>query len=599
MQDHRETRYQPVQRIGRACLECRKKKTRCTGEEPSCRKCRRLHKACVYEISSTHRKDSFRSDDTESLHTSVAILSAKISRIEQILEELRDHLKGNSQRQVQSPAAVFEDDMAVYGTSQTSHSQLSIHNRGSLDTTLPIDRSAQMSLADDETKWLTVNSSVVAEGLDTYFKFCHNQPYSIFHEAQLRKRFVQNLIPRYLIFAILASAARFSNNPFYGSRNYETSVFYARKSWSSIVATCFAADRAADLTIIQTVTLLSIFDFTGSYNVYLGSCVDLLTLLAGKTRHGAAWVKIGLAVRLAQDLKIMMEEPVSLPNEEREERRRVFWSIYLLDRLVTCGRARPPAIVDSSCVLQLPIDEVAWKNCENYSTPNLETFASRDIPNTSGTGPFALIVLMAHTLSKVSQYVLQTPTSRGRQRPWDVNSEQASIDADLLCLEGLQMHTWTTTQLMQRYQSADGQIDQHSAGAAVFSRTLFHLSHCLLNHPFLFRLRIRNLESTIAPSLLARTFDVGWNHAKCMIEHISQARHAGIIAHTSFYSYCAAVACSILGLYLHSVSDWRREPSANLLDQALSFVDDLSGYWPNAASCVSCFYPDSKFILIN
>lgn len=283
----------------------------------------------------------------------------------------------------------------------------------------------------------------------------------------------------------------------------------------------------------------------------------------------------------------MLEESVVLPNEEKEERRRVFWSIYVLDRLVTCGRARPPAIVDSSCVLQLPIDEFAWKNCESYSTPNLETFVTRDISNTSGTGPFALTVLMAHILSKASQCVLQNPSSRGRQRPWDVNSEQALIEADLLCFEGLQMHTWTATQLMQRYRFADGNIDQHSAGAAVFSRTLFHLSHCLLSHPFLFRLRVQDLESTMPPSLLGRTFSAGWNHAKSMIEHILESRHAGIIAHTSFYSYCAAVACSILGLYLHSDTEWRREPSANLLEQALSFVEDLSRYWPNAASCVS------------
>lgn len=299
-------------------------------------------------------------------------------------------------------------------------------------------------------------------------------------------------------------------------------------------------------------------------------------------------MKIGLAVRLAQDLKLMLEDTAPISNEEREERRRVFWSIYLLDQLVTCGRARPPAILDTSCILQLPIDELAWKNCEHYSTPTLEAFARRAIPTGSEIGPFALTILMAHVLSKVSQYVLQQSHLRGRCRPWDVNSEQASIEADLLCLEGLQMHTWTTKQLLQRYQSADGQIDQHSAGAAVFSRTLFHLSYCLLYHPFLFRFRMQGLESIMPASFLARTFDAGWNHAKLMIEHISEARQAGVIAHTSFYCYCAAVACSTLGLHLHSDSGWRQTPSTHLLEQALSFVEDLSKYWKNAAALVSC-----------
>lgn len=109
MQSENAIQYQPVQRIGQACLECRKKKTRCTGEQPSCKKCRRLHKSCVYP-NSTQPKDCFRDNDIESLHASVATLSAKVSQVEQILEEVRDHLKGKPGTEGMS---VLEDGAAV------------------------------------------------------------------------------------------------------------------------------------------------------------------------------------------------------------------------------------------------------------------------------------------------------------------------------------------------------------------------------------------------------------------------------------------------------------------------------------------------------
>jgi hypothetical protein len=62
-------------------------------------------------------------------------------------------------------------------------------------------------------------------------------------------------------------------------------------------------------------------------------------------------MKIGLAVRIAQDLRLMHEPDASMNYIEQEERRRVFWSVYLLDKLISCGRARSPAILNAGeCV---------------------------------------------------------------------------------------------------------------------------------------------------------------------------------------------------------------------------------------------------------
>jgi hypothetical protein len=96
-----------------------------------------------------------------------------------------------------------------------------------------------------------------------YFKFCHNQPYSFFHEETFWKRLAENALPHYLILAIMANALRFSTLK--GLRGDAASLAgtCANLSWKSIVSHYFQQRADADIKIVQTITLLSIFDFTG------------------------------------------------------------------------------------------------------------------------------------------------------------------------------------------------------------------------------------------------------------------------------------------------------------------------------------------------
>jgi hypothetical protein len=85
-----------------------------------------------------------------------------------------------------------------------------------------------------------------------------------------------------------------------------------------------------ELTIVQTILLLAIIDYTD-----------------GRTQ--ASWIKVGLAIRLAQDFRMMVEPDRDLPPAQQEERRRVFWSFYLCDKMISCGRERPAVILDDHC----------------------------------------------------------------------------------------------------------------------------------------------------------------------------------------------------------------------------------------------------------
>jgi hypothetical protein len=52
-------------------------------------------------------------------------------------------------------------------------------------------------------------------------------------------------------------------------------------------------------------------------------------------KHRAAWLKIGLAARYAQALNLTLEPSELLSQADQEEHRRAYWSVYLLDKLVS------------------------------------------------------------------------------------------------------------------------------------------------------------------------------------------------------------------------------------------------------------------------
>jgi hypothetical protein len=276
-----------------------------------------------------------------------------------------------------------------------------------------------------------------------------------------------------------------------------------------------------------------------------------------------------------------MESPSHLTHIEKEERRRVFWSVYVLDRLAACGRGRPPAVIDACCSLQLPTDEETWRSGDFKETANLEQFSCRTLKTAQRLAPFAHTVVMAHTMCRGAQYMLQQFNIRNRDPPWDANSEFASIDSDLLYLESF-LETWRSpAELVAQYVSPDGHVDQHSAGPAVFSRTLFHLCYCLIHHPFLLRRRLDSCTMAAPSSFLSRAFKTAWEHAKRMTSLLQEARKAGAIVCTSFYGYCSIVAGTIAAFRLHS--SFQRE-AAELLQTIVAFVEDIGRFWKNVSS---------------
>jgi hypothetical protein len=316
-------------------------------------------------------------------------------------------------------------------------------------------------------------------------------------------------------------------------------------------------------------------------------------VIAGPSRHGSAWVKIGLSVRIAQDLRLMMDVNDTLSFADQEECRRTFWSVYLLDRLVSCGRARPPAILDACCQLQLPCKDAIWRAGQWEQTPTLDQISSRQLFYGSQQGSFAMVVLMSYVLSRCAQYMLQWYNIRTRDPPWDPSSDWSSIHSDLIFLERGLDPGRPMTDLISRGFSENGWIDQPQAGPVIFAHALFHLCHCLLNHPFLLRRRLDSCGTKAPSSFLARAFDTGRDYSKRLIRLLCDARDCGFIVATSFYGYCAILAGTVQALHMHNNLESVQLESAENLRLSISFLKDVGQYWKNVSLMVCQHVPFS------
>ncbi|KAH7176880.1 fungal-specific transcription factor domain-containing protein [Dactylonectria macrodidyma] len=417
-------------------------------------------------------------------------------------------------------------------------------------------------------------SDVLRSLVHTYFSQVHNRPYSFFHRATFEQKLDSGAVPKCLIFAILALAVRFSDAPYFAGRAHEASSAYSRQSWLCVIEDHLSVDDNLDLPVIQTVTLLAIVDYT-----------------AGRTSSG--WLRLGLAIRLSQDADLISEPPDHLAATEREERRRSFWSIYLVDKLMSCARSRPATISDHDCTLQLPCDEQTFQAQECKQTPTLQEMLDWNADVADPPSHFSLTIATASILARC------TRTAHGRTRgknlpPWDPQSEYTAINASLLLLEShLKGSNASILELVRGGSQGDDVIDEHQIGHLFFAHVLFHLSQCLLNHPFLIRLRLKPIAARAPASFTLRAANLAQDHARQLTSLLATSSGSGVHLDSSFYPYCTAIAAGIhcLALGSQQQSDSVDKYDAQLyFDQSMEALERFEKLWPIAMNMLSKLY---------
>ncbi|KAI7776897.1 hypothetical protein LA080_004324 [Diaporthe eres] len=272
-----------AKRIRQACQNCRRKKTRCSGERPICAFCARLQQVCIYdefasfavdeERPPSHQQQQHRPVSSGTTWPTSADSNSSNTVSSIIFSDTHFHVTAGALSSQVAPGRHFIRESCYARVSAQS-------------TSLP-------------------SPAVLKSLTDTYFQSCHSQPYFYFREDSFRRRLLANSLPNWLLLAFVATACRFSDDPFFQGRQEEAVESYADTAWSEIHEKMFSQDDFINVHTVQAVNMLAVIDFT-----------------AGKDQRG--WVKIGLSVRFAEALNLSSEPDSTLPTWLQEEYRWTF-----------------------------------------------------------------------------------------------------------------------------------------------------------------------------------------------------------------------------------------------------------------------------------
>jgi len=399
----------------------------------------------------------------------------------------------------------------------------------------------------------------IVHAAEVYLQYCDCQPLPLFHRGTFMQT-LQNRDPE-VLFSLLALTTRFWDNLDLNNNESSPIAGYAEAARSLVAKRIF--EGTVEISTVQTLCLLTLVDFTD-----------------GNTRRASIHSSQGMS--LAHSAGLIAESHITLSVQAKEERRRCFWSLFLLKRLHGAD----------FMVLDFPADDNFPWYPETTSNPHAQLAeASHGTPvdsdHSADKGMVAYAIQQTEVWFKITRYAWR----RGKPSnvpPWSSKSEYSTILAQLMDLE---------TRMPYKYRFKPAKFSQQPLehlnahrdywGPWLFAQFIYHTNLCLLNHPLLISLRLRNFKCVIPEIFLQHTSDLISSHASWIINFIDMLDAKGFRVTDPFLSHCVAIVATI---YLQEsfVDDMdKREQKRACFDKCVGFIRGLGAQWPHVRRIVS------------
>ncbi|KAL2826883.1 fungal-specific transcription factor domain-containing protein [Aspergillus cavernicola] len=363
-------------RLPLACIACRRKKIRCSGEKPACKHCSRSRIPCVYKA--TTRKAAPRTDY-------MAMLDKRLKRMEDRViktipkDETRDMASiGRSVVRPPQPGQVTKNQKKR-SADEAFAAEMEEWARAS--RTVPQDTFPMRREGKSDSPGLMTEGAEFLPSLEiqehlaeVFFDCVYGQSYLLLHKPSFMRRLKARTIPPVLILAVCAVSARFSTHPQINSEP----PFLRGEDWANPAATIALKQHdEPNITVLTVFLLLGLHEF--------GTC-----------HGGRSWSFGGQAMRMAYALQLHREldyDPlltqangrgVQLSFTDREIRRRTMWACFLMDRYNSSGSQRPPIGNEKFIQIQLPIKETHFQMEIPGPTEDLEGNVLNPVPEDVG-----------------------------------------------------------------------------------------------------------------------------------------------------------------------------------------------------------------------
>ncbi|KAJ5414802.1 hypothetical protein N7509_001429 [Penicillium cosmopolitanum] len=371
---HHDKESSKLPELSVACSNCRYRKLRCSRETPACQHCRKTGSDCVYEPKRS--KPGIKLGAIENLHRRLGMTmkSASADRLEDfVLDRLGDDSPGESNRQTQPsadestasfclPALArepqrFSDKSVTRAADRPAKRQRVDNLIGPSQSSLPhVDRLSVFSF---------LNPNTIEDVLQTYFEHVH--PWiPLIHETSLRRRLLDTkyrLKLDVLMRAMILVSGRYIQR---------------HESVSDISLANLTTEQARSLIVSTAMDCLSVEN--------LQALVICVLNDIGNGWGQKAWSLVGSLTRTVEYLKLTVEDEecggrtsisrpfISIPPPESwveaEERRRVFWNVFNIDRFCSVTMGWHTSLTSDDVHRRLPCDGVYWRR----DKPNVTAF---------------------------------------------------------------------------------------------------------------------------------------------------------------------------------------------------------------------------------
>ncbi|KAJ6164262.1 hypothetical protein N7470_002934 [Penicillium chermesinum] len=143
-----------------------------------------------------------------------------------------------------------------------------------------------------------------------------------------------------------------------------------------------------------------------------------------------AYMTFSNCVAMVVVLDLFREAPTkaNLPPPEREMRRRLFWTVYLMDRYINCGSRRPYFVSDHSILLRLPSASLNTEGDLFRVGPNIHYSTNSRHKSPSSA---SLLVDITRILGTTNRYLASGGVKGDSHFPWHALSTLSKIRQEL------------------------------------------------------------------------------------------------------------------------------------------------------------------------
>ncbi|KAH6675845.1 fungal-specific transcription factor domain-containing protein [Halenospora varia] len=430
-----------------ACQSCRRRKLKCSRENPACSQCSRLDTPCIYDA--IRQKPGMKGGAIEALNRRLLVLEDMLLQQDGTQKPPPPSLaQHEAQHSMYHMSLMLAKELQRIGAHPCSGQDLSPLQADETRQTSPSRKRKRGGCETNASTILNVpeedniSSSLPPKHvldviIPKYFQTLHHW-IPFLHEAHFNNRLASHDERQQLVVvlhAIVAAALRLVSFSDVGMslQDVELQINRSRQAVLLTAMDCPTIENLQALTIIA-------FDHIGGGRV------------------SKAWSLIGSLTRTVEYLRLTVEpeemlchplrKPLSLlanTNDwtEVEERRRLFWNIFLLDRFCSITTGWSTSLTSDDVHRKLPCDGGLWAREEpsetpffgiwnksaarignsitfipaHYPTPDHEldqesvrspgTMSGSTVVDTSKLGAFAYCIEATESLSQVTTFFLQ------------------------------------------------------------------------------------------------------------------------------------------------------------------------------------------------